>query len=209
MPLKILVAEDEPVSRRSLEATLSQWGFACVTVVNGAEAWEVLEADSPPSLLVLDWMMPEVDGLEVVRRLRRSSRNRGAYVILLTGRDSRSDIVVGLEAGADDYITKPFNPPELRARVQVGVRVLGLQEALAARIHDLEDALSRVKRLQGLLPICSYCKKIRDDQNYWQQVDAYITEHSEAAFSHGICPECYARVVSAELTGLSHPAGTP
>ena len=114
-------------------------------------------------------MMPEIDGLEVVRRLRGSPRNRGAYVILLTSRDSRSDVVQGLEAGADDYITKPFNPPELRARVEVDVRVLGLQQVLAARVHDLEDALSRVKRLQGLLPICSNCKQIRDDQNYWRR----------------------------------------
>ena len=114
-------------------------------------------------------MVPEIDGLEVVRRLRGSPRNRGAYVILLTSRDSRSDVVQGLEAGADDYISKPFNPPELRARVEVDVRVLGLQQVLAARVHDLEDALSRVKRLQGLLPICSNCKQIRDDQNYWRR----------------------------------------
>ena len=206
--MKILVAEDEPVSRRLLEATLSRWGFTSVAVTNGAEAWQVLQGMAPPSLLILDWMMPEVDGIEVLRRLRASARNHAAYVILLTARGSRGDIVLGLEAGADDYITKPFDPPELRARVEVGVRVLGLQEALAARVHDLENALSRVKRLQGLLPICSYCKKIRDDQNYWQQVEAYITEHSEAAFSHGICPDCYARVASQELVVLCQVPGT-
>ena len=205
--MKILVAEDEPVSRRALEATLCQWGFNCVTVENGAEAWRVLQAPSPPRLLILDWMMPELDGIEVLARVRSSSENRAAHVILLTGRDSRTDMVRGLEAGADDYITKPFNPAELRARVQVGVRVLGLQEALAARVHELEEALSSVKRLQGLLPICSYCKKIRDDQNYWQQVDAYITEHSEAAFSHGICPECYTRIASTDLAGLDELPG--
>ena len=205
--MKILVAEDEPVSRRALEATLCRWGFSCVTVENGAEAWRVLQAPSPPRLLILDWMMPELDGIEVVARVRSSPENRAAYVILLTGRDSRSDIVRGLEAGADDYITKPFHPAELRARVKVGVRVLGLQEALAARVSDLEEALSRVKRLQGLLPICSYCKKIRDDQNYWQQVDAYITEHTEVAFSHGICPECYARIASADLNELDEVLG--
>lgn len=204
--MKILIAEDERVSRRALEAILAHWGFTCVTAEDGAQAWEILQAPSPPNLLILDWMMPEIDGIELVTRVRQGSPNRVAYVILLTGRDSRSDIVRGLESGADDYITKPFNPAELRARVLVGVRVLELQHALAARVHELEDALSSVKRLQGLLPICSYCKKIRDDRNYWQQVDAYITEHSEAAFSHGICPDCYSRFVSTELRDTTEPA---
>ncbi|HUI41593.1 MAG TPA: response regulator transcription factor [Terriglobia bacterium] len=199
MPLNILIADDDPLSRRVLEATLRRWGFGCTTVENGAEAWEVLQGATPPRLVILDWMMPKLDGIQVVRRLREGTKNCGAHVILLTCRASRSDVVRGLEAGADDYITKPFDPSELRARVQVGVRVLALQDALAGRVAELEEALSSVKRLQGLLPICSYCKKIRDDRNYWQQVEAYISEHSEAAFSHGICPDCYSKVAAAEL----------
>ena len=114
--------------------------------------------------------------------------------MLLTALESREDIVAGLDAGADDYIVKPCDPDELRARVQVGVRVLSLQERLAERVAALEDALSKVKRLQGLLPICSYCKRIRGDDQYWQQVDAYLAEHTEAQFSHGICPPCYEKV---------------
>ena len=96
-------------------------------------------------------------------------------------------------------MAKPFDHRELRARLQVGVRMLELQTSLAERVRQLEDALARVKRLQGLLPICSYCKRVRNDQNYWQQVEAYITERSEAAFSHGICPDCYENVVRPEL----------
>ena len=116
-------------------------------------------------------------------------------MILLTIRGGKANIVQGLESGADDYITKPFDQEELKARVQVGARVVHLQTELAARVTDLEAALDHVKQLQGLLPICCYCKKIRDDRNYWHEVESYITTHSQAKFTHGICPECYQKVV--------------
>jgi len=130
------------------------------------------------------------------------AQTQPVYIILLSARSGQEDKIHGLEAGADDYITKPFDRDELRARVQVGIRVLELQGALAHRVRQLEEALSRVKQLQGLLPICSYCKKIRNDRNYWQQVEGYISERSEAQFSHGICPECYAQYVQPELDRL-------
>ena len=143
-------------------------------------------------------MMPELDGPEVCRRVRRELPLANMYLMLLTARESRGDLVAGLDAGADDYITKPFDAEELRARVQVGVRVLTLQKSLAERVEELQAALSNVKQLRGLLPICSYCKRIRGDDQYWQQLEGYIAEHSDAQFSHGICPTCYA-AVSAEL----------
>jgi DNA-binding response OmpR family regulator len=119
---------------------------------------------------------------------------------------SREDIVAGLAAGADDYITKPFDIQELRARVQVGLRIVELQESLSVRIKELEDALAQVKQLRGLLPICSYCKKIRDDQNYWQKVESYLSQHSEARVSHSVCPECYEQIVKPELEKLHRPS---
>lgn len=188
--MKILIAEDDPVSRRLLQAALIKWGYEVIVTANGKEAWAALQLPDAPSLLILDWLMPEMDGVEVCREVRQTPALKSAYIILLTSRGSKEDIVQGLEAGADDYVTKPFDHGELRARVQVGSRVISLQAALAARVTELEEAITNVKQLQGLLPICCYCKKIRDDGNYWHRVESYITGHANVRFSHGICPDC-------------------
>ena len=124
-------------------------------------------------------------------------------MVLLTARSSKADLVEGLEGGADDYVVKPFDREELRVRIQVGVRFVELQLNLAQRLHELQEALSQVKQLQGLLPICAYCKKIRDDNNYWQQIEVYVSEHSEAQFTHGVCPECYQKIVKPQINGFS------
>jgi sigma-B regulation protein RsbU (phosphoserine phosphatase) len=189
--VRILVAEDDAVARRMLRALLSKWGYQVSLCSDGAAAWKMLQATTAPPLAILDWMMPQLDGVEICQKLRALPHGRLTYVILLTARERGEDIVAGLEAGADDYVTKPFNKEELRARLNVGVRMVELQHHLAERVKELEGALARVKYLRGLLPICAYCKKIRNDQNYWQQVETYIAEHSEAQFSHSICPTCY------------------
>lgn len=188
--MKVLIAEDDPVSRRLLQAALVKWGYEVTVTGNGKEAWNALQSPDAPSLLVLDWLMPEMDGVEVCREARKHEALKSSYIILLTSRGSKEDIVQGLEAGADDYVTKPFDHGELRARVQVGSRVVQLQSALADRVKELEEAMANVKQLQGLLPICCYCKKIRDDGNYWHRVENYITGHANVRFSHGICPDC-------------------
>jgi phosphoserine phosphatase RsbU/P len=205
--VKVLIAEDDMISRRLLEATLTRWGYEVVVTCDGMAAWEVLRSPEAPALAILDWMMPGMDGIEVCRRVRSAPTATPPYLILLTAKGRREDIVIGLQAGANDYVTKPFDREELHARMQVGLRMVELQQSLADRVKALEEALTRVKQLQGLLPICSYCKKIRDDQNYWQQVESYISEHSEAQFSHSICPDCYERRVKPELDQLRRLQG--
>ena len=197
--MKILIAEDDPVSRRVLEATLLKWGYEVTTTSTGTEAWAGLNAPGAPRLAILDWMMPEIDGVEICRRARGRPDQGPLHLILLTARGRKEDVIAGLQAGADDYVTKPFDHEELKARVQVGTRIIELQTMLAARVTELEEALTRVRQLRGLLPICSYCKKIRDDSNYWQQVEQYVSTHTDVQFSHGICPDCYRKVVEPEL----------
>lgn len=197
--MKILIAEDEPLSRRLLEINLKEWGFEVIVVGDGMQAWDLLQDADAPSLAIFDVMMPGLDGLELCRRLRQLTRPTQFYLILLTAKATPSDVVAGLQAGADDYLTKPFNREELRARVQVGRRVIDLQERLTQRVYELEEVLQSINQLQNLLPICSYCKRIRDDQNYWQQLDDYVTRHSSTRFSHSVCPECYEHVAKPEL----------
>lgn len=202
VPLQVLVADDEGVSRTVVGAMLKKAGYPVIFAPDGEEAWRVLDSESPPALALLDWEMPGLQGPEVVQRIRSRQVQTPTYVILLTSRHSSADIVQGLRAGADDYVTKPANEDELIARVSVGVRVVQLQTALAERVRSLEEALANVKALQTLLPMCAYCKSIRNDQNYWEKVETYFTQHSNVAFTHSYCPNCYERFVRPELEAL-------
>lgn len=193
--LDVLIAEDEPVSRRLLEKSLQRWGYHPVVCPDGLQALAMLRAPDAPRIALMDWVMPGMDGVDVCRAIRDLSTPRQPYLILLTSRAQPEDIVAGLRAGADDYITKPVDREELSARLQVAARIVGLQQRLSDRVTELEQALARVRQLQGLLPICAYCKRIRDDQNYWNQVETYIAEHTDVQFTHGICPSCFDRVI--------------
>ena len=189
--MRALIADDDRIATTILSRALAKWQFDVTLAHDGESAWSVIQTQAP-QLAIVDWMMPALDGLGLCRRIRQDPTTAHMYLILLTSRDSRADVVAGLDSGADDYLVKPFDPEELRARLHVGVRVLTLQERLADRVTELEAAVSTVKRLQGLIPICSYCKRIRSDSNDWEQLESYISEHSEAQFSHGICPPCLA-----------------
>lgn len=188
--MRVLVADDDPVAARILSAALRSWGLEVAVVFDGQEAWDSLNLEYTP-LAILDWMMPGLDGPELCRRLRANPATANIYILLLTAREGSADMVTGLDAGADDYITKPFDREELRARVHVGVRVATLQSQLEDRVDELQVALANVRQLEGFLSICSYCKRIRTEEQNWEQMERYISDHSHAQFSHGICPTCY------------------
>jgi sigma-B regulation protein RsbU (phosphoserine phosphatase) len=193
--MKVLIAEDEELSRCMLEAFLSRRGYEVLAVADGVAAWDALQAEDRPPLAILDWMMPGIDGVELCRRSRSTPALRGLYLMLLTARDSRESILAGLGAGANDYITKPFDAEELDCRLRVAAQMVDLQGVLAARVHELEHALAEVKLLRGLLPICCYCKSVRDDRNYWHKVEQYLADHSDAQVTSGICPACWDKEV--------------
>jgi DNA-binding response OmpR family regulator len=188
--MQVLIAEDDPISRKLLEVNLTRAGYEVIEAADGGQAWRALSTEGAPKLAVLDWMMPEMDGIEICRRVRADETMGYIYLILLTAKSRQEDRAEGFRAGADDYLTKPFEVQELRARVAAGQRIIELQCALEAKVTQLREALGHVKQLQGLLPICMYCKKIRDDEYTWHQLEAYIERHSDAAFTHSLCADC-------------------
>lgn len=187
--MHILIAEDDATSQRLLAAILKRARYRTIGVDNGVDALRVLQ-QSEASLAILDLMMPGMDGLEVVRRIRRVPPPIPPYLILLSTKNEKADVVVGLDAGANDYLGKPFDDDELRARVAVGRRMIEMRITLASNLQELADALDQVRTLRGILPICANCKNIRDDQGYWSKVETYLKQHTKAEFSHAVCPDC-------------------
>lgn len=185
--MRVLIAEDDPVSSRVLAATLKRLGHEVDVAGDGREAWEHHLA-APASVVITDWVMPHVDGLELSRRIRGLGQGSYTWIIMLTAMRGRASYLDGMEAGADDFVSKPIDENELRARLRVAERVLGLHRA--------------VLQLEGLLPICSYCKRIRDEAERWAQVDEYVSRHTDAQFTHGICPDCYEHHLKPQLDRL-------
>jgi DNA-binding response OmpR family regulator len=195
--MRVLIADDDAVLRHSLKVHLDRWSYQVDECADGRQAWQTLQGPQPPAVAVIDWNMPGMDGPTICQGLRETPALSAMYVILLTSNKEQKDVVAGLESGADDYIVKPFDWNELRARLRIGARIVGLQQTLAARVSELQVALANVRQLSGLLPICAYCKRVRDDKDYWQQIEQYVGDHSQAEFSHGICPECLETQLSA------------
>lgn len=176
--MKILIAEDDPVSVKILQLTLEHFGHEVIAAENGAKAWEIFDRE-PVRVIVSDWMMPEVDGLELCSKVRRRPRTDYTYFILLTAIDTgRENVRKAMDAGIDDFLAKPLDREAVLMRLRVAERIL--------------DFTKQIRQLKDLLPICMYCKRVRDDRDYWQQVESYIHEHTGTNFSHGICPDCFA-----------------
>jgi DNA-binding response OmpR family regulator len=189
---RILVADDHKVTREAIRALLEMKAFPVTTATTGDEALEVLTSFDPPPIAIIDWEMPGASGLEVCRAVRGLNAESYIYLIVITARHGEENIAEAMAAGADDFIHKPCGVSELLARVRNGQRTIALQRNLAGRVAELEESAERMRQLKRLLPICMYCKKIRDDSDYWQEIEVYIREHTGTDFSHGICPACMA-----------------
>lgn len=177
--MRILVAEDDPVSGKILQVTLQHYGHEVVVAPNGEEAWKLFD-QAPFRAVVSDWMMPGIDGLELCRKVRARPKTDYTYFILLTANNTgRDSFRQGMDAGIDDFLPKPLDREMIMMRLRVAERIL--------------EFTTQIRVLKELLPICMYCKRIRDDQDYWQQVETYIHSHTGSNFSHGICPECFAK----------------
>lgn len=183
--MKILAVEDDAVARAVLRQALRRLGHDVIEAGDGEQAWELLQSD-PARVVVSDWMMPRRDGLDLCRQIRRRTNAEYIYFVLLTGRDATNENQhEAADAGVDDFLTKPLDFSELWMRLRVAERILRYT--------------TQVRQLEQMLPICSYCKKIRDDKNYWQQIEGYISARTGSDFSHSVCPDCYERVVVPEL----------
>src|SRR5438105_583987 len=147
--MKILIADDEPIARRRLESFLTRWGKQVVAVADGAAAWRLLQQEEFP-IVITDWTMPEMDGVELIRRIRSLPRPGYVYAILLTARSEKEDLAQGMEAGADDFLSKPFDHHELRARLRQGERVIELERSLAEQNRALRDAQAALLQQEKL-----------------------------------------------------------
>jgi sigma-B regulation protein RsbU (phosphoserine phosphatase) len=203
MAMRVLIADDDLVTSRRLRGLAEAWGYDVVTAADGPSTLTALQCDDAPRLVLLDWVMPGLDGVRVCQSIREREGGENVYVIMLTAKTGHQDMVAGFDAGVDDFLVKPFDADELRSRLKAASRIVDLQSRLAANVAELTDALHSVKTLKGMLPICGYCKSIRDDSNYWHQVEEYVSDHTDAAFSHGICPKCLEEALARENNGTT------
>lgn len=182
--MKLLIAEDDAVSAAVIEAAVRKLGHESITAHDGAEAWALLERERI-RVVISDWQMPNMNGLQLCRKVRAESPAYVFFILLTQMSASGGNKALAIEAGVDDFLDKP-----------VDVEVLSMRLRMAERILDYERT---VHELRSIVPICSYCKKIRDDANYWQQVEGYLAQHTGATLSHGVCPDCYNRVVVPQI----------
>jgi DNA-binding response OmpR family regulator len=192
----ILVVDDDPQALQLVGKLLSD-ELACdiCLATSGGEALEIMESVTP-DLVLLDVKMPDMDGYEVCKSIRAKEEYREIPVIFLTIHRDPEHIVMGFEAGGTDYVAKPFESRELLARARVQLELKLSRDELKRQKEELEATISRIRHLEGIIPICMYCKKIREDHDGWKQLEEYISEHSDAQFTHSICPACAAKALA-------------
>ena len=171
----VLIVDDNSQNLRFLGKMMAENGYEPAMARSGAQALEFVLKEKP-ELILLDIMMPEMDGYEVCKELKSDKITANIPVIFLTAKTEIDDLVKGFEVGAVDYVTKPFKSAELLARIKTHI--------------ELKRAREEIQTLRGIIPICARCKKIRDDEGFWKQIEIYIEKHSDAMFSHGLCPDC-------------------
>ncbi len=185
--MKVLIAEDDPIASRVIEAALLKLGHEPLFAVDGEAAWEILRTH-PVRAVVSDWKMPRLDGLDLCRRIRARNGEYIYFVLLTQMMATQANLTAATEAGVDDFLGKPVDAGQLWMRLRVAERIL--------------EFTTVVQRLESFLPICSYCRKVRDDKNYWQQIEHYMNAHAGTNFSHGVCPECYDRVLVPQMIAV-------
>ena len=208
MAFKILVTDDDPINLALMTSVLQRAGYDVVATKTGEECLHGVQ-ECRPSLILLDVVLPDISGIEVLRQIKSSPNMKDVFVILMSGVDVSSEKQAdGLNIGADGYITKPISNKELVARVQAMERIKAAEDALREKERELQEsvsylraALSEIKVLKGLIPICSSCKKIRNDLGFWDHLESYLSEHTDAMFTHGLCPECYEKSL-AQIEGM-------
>ncbi len=188
--MKILIAEDEYTTRLMVQVCLENLGYSIESVEDGKTAWEIINQKTPPKIAVLDWEMPGISGIELCRKIKRMERSSPIHVILLTARDSKNDISKGFAAGADDYITKPFNEDELQARIRVAERIVTIQSSLNSSLEELREALDMVHAFEAPVAICGKCQKIGAFDGSWRSPGELLEYPVDPRFVQLDCSKC-------------------
>jgi len=187
---RVLIAADDSLTLQLLGSSIDGWGYETMVVFNDRELVHRMKHQARPPLVIVDGQMQETDGLALCRRIRLSFQIPRPYIVLVTSAGSVEAALFDPSTGPDDVLMRPFTTSELHARIHAGMRIMELETELSRLSVDLRSATNKIVKLSGLLPICSHCKKIRDDSGYWNELEKYISDHSDAEFSHAICPTC-------------------
>lgn len=206
--IRALVAEDDASTRASLVHMLTKWGFEVIEATDGRSAWRAFGEDQIPQLVILDWEMPGLVGVEICRRIRSSFPDQGIHIIMLTSKTGTGECVEALNSGADDFVVKPLNVNEFQARVMVGKRITRGRETMMGRIRDLETALEALRGPLDQIVVCSYCRKTRNEKDKWESLENFLSRKLKVSFSHTVCPKCLPETVESELPEGDEPKGS-